>query len=71
MWVGFEIERIRRRLQLSIVDMCNIFDVDEAGYSRIVRGKLRPTTFQLIMFVSSVRTPLESIKYEDKYAELD
>ncbi len=61
MRVGQEIESIRKELGLSIVYMCDIFSVNEFEYNQIVKGKYKLTVFQLIMFISSVKKPLNSI----------
>ncbi len=62
MTVGTEIDSIRKNLGLSVIDMCNIFDVKESEYFLIVRGQYKLSVFQLIMFISSVKSPLKSIK---------
>lgn len=61
MTIGAEIDSIRKNLGLSVVDMCNIFDVKESEYFLIVRGQYKLSIFQLIMFVSSVCKPLNSV----------
>ncbi len=61
MTIGAEIDSIRKNLGLSVVDMCNIFDVKESEYFLIVRGQYKLSVFQLIMFVSSVCKPLNSV----------
>ena len=61
MTIGAEIDSIRKNLGLSVVDMCNIFDVKEFEYFLIVRGQYKLSVFQLIMFVSSVCKPLNSV----------
>ena len=61
MTIGAEIDSIRKNLGLSVVDMCNIFDVKESEYFLIVRGQYKLSVFQLIMFVSSACKPLNSV----------
>lgn len=61
MTIGAEIDSIRKNLGLSVVDMCNIFNVKESEYFLIVRGQYKLSVFQLIMFVSSVCKPLNSV----------
>ncbi len=71
MRVGAEIESIRQQRGLSVVFMCNVFNVNEQEYWHIVSGRRKLTTFDLIMFISSVPAPLYSIKFDDRYSKFD
>lgn len=62
MKVGQEIESIRKKLGFSVVFMCNAFNISETDYYKIITGKYRLNTYQLIMFIDATKTPLESIK---------
>ncbi len=62
MRIGTEIDDIRKMRGLSIIDMCNIFNVSEKEYCQIISGRYVLSTFQLIMFISAVCMPLESVR---------
>ncbi len=62
MKVGQEIESIRKKLGFSVVFMCNVFNVSEPDYYKIIAGKYRLNTYQLIMFIDATKTPLKSIE---------
>lgn len=59
--VGHEIEKIRCERGIPVFIMYGIFDTNEVGYHNIVYGRVRPTVFQLIMFIDSTHCPLQSI----------
>lgn len=62
MKLGQEIESIRKNCGFSVVDICNAMGIEEPEYNHIVHGKQKPTTYQLIMFISLTRKPLATIK---------
>lgn len=43
MTIGQELEFIRKKAGLSIVDICNIMDVSETDYEKICSGSVVPT----------------------------
>lgn len=61
MTIGQEIEAIRKKHKFSILYICNAIGVSEADYFKIITGKSRPNTYQLIMFIIATKTPLNSI----------
>ncbi len=62
MTIGHEIEYVRKLRGLSIIDVCNAMAIQENEYWHIYNGKFRPSVYQLIMFISVARYPLETIK---------
>ena len=61
MGIGQELEMIRKLRGLSVIDICNAMDLTEMQYHYIVLYNRRPTVYQLIMFISTTRHPLDSI----------
>ncbi len=61
MRVGQEIEQIRKLQGLTIFEVCNAMNLLENEYAQIVSGHIKPTTYQMIMFVSLARHRLESV----------
>ncbi len=61
MRIGQEIESIRIKRGLAIIDMCDTLATDEAGYHRIIIGRDRPTIYQLIMVINDTHHPLHTI----------
>lgn len=59
--IGSELEQIRQQCGISVLDICNALGVSESEYMRIKTNKVRPTTYQLIMFICATRHPLPSI----------
>lgn len=59
--LGQEIEKIRCECNIPVLEMCNTFDTNERGYQNIVRGIVRPTNLQLILFMNLVRRPSNTI----------
>lgn len=61
MTLGREMEYIRVLRKLSIVDVCNAMGISESEYRHIIYHQYRPTTYQLIMFISATCHSLNSI----------
>lgn len=61
MKIGQELEFIRKKSGVSILEICNALDVSESEYRRIYSGTINPTTYQLIMFISVCRCALDFI----------
>lgn len=61
MTLGREIESVRIKRHLSVIDVCNAMNVSESEYRHIVMQNKRPTTYQLIMFLSLARHHLEKL----------
>lgn len=61
MRIGQEIEIIRKKRGLSVIDMCDSLATDEAGYRRIITGRDRPTTYQLIMVICDTCHPMQTV----------
>ena len=61
MRLGQEIEYVRKKCGLSIIDVCNAMDVSESEYHRIISYNVRPSIYQLIMFMSVARHSLDTI----------
>jgi len=59
--VGQEIEQVRKLQGLSIFEVCNAMNLLENEYAQMVAGHIKPTTYQLIMFVSLARHHLKSV----------
>ena len=57
--IGHQIEQIRQKRGLSIIDVCNICDISEGEYQRLITNKLQPTVYQLCMFIAETRHPLD------------
>lgn len=61
MTLGYEIEYIRTLRNLSIIDVCNVMGVSESEYRNIIYNHTRPTTYQLIMFISVAHHHINSV----------
>lgn len=61
MTIGQELEFIRKKAGLSIVDICNIMDVSETDYEKICSGSVVSTIYQLIMIISSCQHALSFV----------
>ena len=56
-----ELEMIREKCGLTVVDVCNIMDITPGQYRRLLAHNRRPSIYQLIMFFNATQTPLYSI----------
>ncbi len=61
MTLGHEIEYIRTLRNLSVIEVCNTMGVTESEYRNIIYNHIHPTIYQLVMFISITRHPLESL----------
>ena len=61
MTVRDEILQIGRELNLTDTDMCNFMCMTEDEFRNFKTGKFIPTIFNLILWVSSVEQPLETL----------
>lgn len=52
MTIGQGLEFVRKQNRLSLTDVCNIMNVSESEYMYIYSHSVKPTVYQLIMFVS-------------------
>ena len=59
MTLGQEIEQNRIAANIPVFRICDTLAVSEAGYRKIVQGDVRPTIYQLIMFMGDTRRTLE------------
>lgn len=60
MRIGQQIEQIRQKQNIPIFHMCDVFMVEcEADYHSIKNGHVRPTNFQLIMFIMVTQCSLD------------
>jgi len=59
MFIGHQMEKIRKECGLTVVDMCNALSISEGDWRRIAGGRLSPTTYQLCMFIMETRHGLD------------
>ena len=64
-----ELKLVQKILHLSDVDMCNFMCITMQRFRKIMRGKIKPNTFNLIMFIASTRRSLYSLTPEINYNE--
>ena len=58
---GRQLESIRIQCGLSVIDVCNIMDITEGDWRRIITNKVRPNIYQLCMFIIVTKHPLDNI----------
>lgn len=61
MSIGQELEYIRKKCGLSIIDVCNSMNVSESEYNYMCSHSIKPNTYQLIMFISASKHPISFI----------
>ncbi|MBQ2844608.1 MAG: helix-turn-helix transcriptional regulator [Alphaproteobacteria bacterium] len=61
MTVGQELEFIRKKSGVSILEICNALNVSESEYRNICSDAINPTIYQLIMFVFVCRRALSFV----------
>ena len=61
MYLGQEIEQVRIKRGLSIIDVCNILNMTESEYRHFIAYGKCLSNFYLIMFMNDTRHTLYSI----------
>ncbi len=61
MTVGQELEFIRKKSGVSILEICNALNVSESEYRHICSDTINPTIYQLIMFIFVCRRALSFV----------